>query len=93
MVTTHLTKLVARTPTRTFRFDGFPRLGAHILLRAGCVSPSYGPIGMTRQLPQVPSGNRRPQRTQVGADPRKAKLGVKGSRHPQASREPRLKAL
>lgn len=44
--------------------------GAHILLRAECADPSYGPADATHQLPQVLSANRRPQRIWVRARPR-----------------------
>jgi len=54
----------ARRRIRKSRFRAVPD-SAHILLLAGCVDLPYGPTGMSRQLPQVPSGNRRPQRPSV----------------------------
>jgi hypothetical protein len=59
--TTHSTSRGARRRIKKSRFDGLHPGCAHILLLAGCVDSPYGPIDVSRQLPQVPSGNRRDQ--------------------------------
>src|SRR5208283_1177560 len=40
---------------------------AYILFLARCVALPYGPTGTSCQLPQVPTGNRRPQRVGTAA--------------------------